>query len=222
MLLHAARFVLLLLEVIVLFNLLIAVHELGHFLAAKWRGLYIEQFGIWFGKPIWQKKINGVLYSIGSIPAGGFVKLPQLAPMDMIFAEGLPNVFERHRLLAEATRRAVSVWGEGQSLSFNISEPAERSNTVTTVLMRDGVSAHPLADYCREQCGVVLGRGLGQHERKAFRVAHMGHVNAPMILGTLGVVEMGLAALNLPHGKGGVSAAVEYLAKNVPANGKRA
>ena len=49
MLLHAARFVLLLLEVIVLFNLLIAVHELGHFLAAKWRGLYIEQFGIWFG-----------------------------------------------------------------------------------------------------------------------------------------------------------------------------
>ncbi len=76
--------VLVLLEVIVLFNLLIAVHELGHFLAAKWRGLYIEQFGIWFGKPLWQKKINGVLYTLGSIPAGGFVKLPQLAPMDVI------------------------------------------------------------------------------------------------------------------------------------------
>ncbi len=84
---QVARFVFLLLEVVILFNLLIAVHELGHFLAAKWRGLYIEQFGIWFGKPIWQKKINGVLYSIGSIPAGGFVKLPQLAPMDVIEGE---------------------------------------------------------------------------------------------------------------------------------------
>ncbi len=84
---HIARVVFLLIEVVILFNLLIAVHELGHFLAAKWRGLYIEQFGIWFGKPIWQKKINGVLYSLGSIPAGGFVKLPQLAPMDVIEGE---------------------------------------------------------------------------------------------------------------------------------------
>ncbi|HEY5036830.1 MAG TPA: RIP metalloprotease RseP, partial [Chthoniobacterales bacterium] len=87
MILHIARVVLLLIEVVVLFNLLIAVHELGHFLAAKWRGLFIEQFGIWFGKPLWQKKINGVLYSIGTIPAGGFVKLPQLAPMDVIEGE---------------------------------------------------------------------------------------------------------------------------------------
>ena len=67
-----------LLEVLLLFNLLIVVHELGHFFAAKWRGLVIEGFGIWFGKPLWQKKINGVTYSLGSIPAGGFVKLPQL------------------------------------------------------------------------------------------------------------------------------------------------
>lgn len=73
-----------LLEVVVLFNLLIVVHELGHFLAARWRGLYIEKFGIWFGKPLWKKTINGVQYSLGSIPFGGFVALPQLAPMDMI------------------------------------------------------------------------------------------------------------------------------------------
>src|SRR5947199_23459 len=75
-------FVFTLLEVLLIFNLLILVHELGHFLAAKWRGLYIEAFGIWFGKPLWQKKINGVNYSLGSIPAGGFVKLPQMAPME--------------------------------------------------------------------------------------------------------------------------------------------
>ncbi len=78
------KFIGILLEVVLIFNLLIIVHELGHFLAAKWRGLYIEGFGIWFGKPIWKKKIGGVTYSLGSIPAGGFVKLPQLAPMEAI------------------------------------------------------------------------------------------------------------------------------------------
>jgi regulator of sigma E protease len=83
------------LEVIVLFNLLIVVHELGHFLAARWRGLFIEGFGVWFGKPIWKKTINGVQYSLGSLPFGGFVKLPQLAPMDII--EGKADM-EREKL----------------------------------------------------------------------------------------------------------------------------
>src|SRR3954471_1559499 len=78
------RVIFILLEVVLLFNLLIVVHELGHFLAARWRGLYIEGFGVWFGKPLWKKTINGVQYSLGSLPFGGFVKLPQLAPMDII------------------------------------------------------------------------------------------------------------------------------------------
>src|SRR2546429_460423 len=90
MLLHIARVVFILLEVLILFNLLIVVHELGHFLAARWRGLYIERFGVWFGKPIWKKTINGVQYSLGSLPFGGFVALPQLAPMDII--EGKADV----------------------------------------------------------------------------------------------------------------------------------
>jgi regulator of sigma E protease len=84
MILHVLRVLLILLEVVVLFNLLIIVHELGHFLAARWRGLVIEKFGVWFGKPLWKKTINGVQYSLGSIPFGGFVALPQLAPMDII------------------------------------------------------------------------------------------------------------------------------------------
>src|SRR5881409_295108 len=84
MVLHIARVLLILFEVLALFNLLIVVHELGHFLAARWRGLVIEKFGIWFGKPIWKKTINGVEYSLGSIPAGGFVALPQLAPMEVM------------------------------------------------------------------------------------------------------------------------------------------
>src|SRR6201991_3662702 len=84
MILGALRVLFLVLEVLILFNLLIVVHELGHFLAARWSGLYIEKFGIWFGKPLWKKTINGVQYSLGALPFGGFVALPQLAPMDMI------------------------------------------------------------------------------------------------------------------------------------------
>src|ERR1043166_1479788 len=95
MILHIARVLFILLEVLILFNLLIVVHELGHFRAARWRGLYIEKFGIWFGKPLWKKTINGVQYSLGSIPFGGFVALPQLAPMDVI--EGKADV-DRARL----------------------------------------------------------------------------------------------------------------------------
>ncbi|HEY2328780.1 MAG TPA: RIP metalloprotease RseP [Verrucomicrobiae bacterium] len=76
-------------EVVLLFNLLIGVHELGHFLAARWRGLKVERFAIWFGKPIWKKKIGDVEYALGWIPAGGYVSLPQMAAMDMI--EGKPE-----------------------------------------------------------------------------------------------------------------------------------
>ncbi len=80
----ALQTVVIILEVLLIFNLMIIVHELGHFLAARWRGLVIEKFGIWFGKPLWKKTIGGVEYSLGSIPAGGFVALPQLAPMEVM------------------------------------------------------------------------------------------------------------------------------------------
>src|SRR5438445_841656 len=82
------KFILIFLEVLVLFNLLIFVHELGHFLAAKWRGLKIDRFAIWFGKPIWKKKINGVEYAMGTIPFGGYVSLPQMATMEAIEGKG--------------------------------------------------------------------------------------------------------------------------------------
>jgi alanine-glyoxylate transaminase/serine-glyoxylate transaminase/serine-pyruvate transaminase len=139
------------------------------------------------------------------------------AALDMLFAEGLDNVHARHRLLAEATRRAVAVWEQGQSLAFNIAEPAERCDTVTAIVTRGGESAQPLVDYCLNKCGVVLGKALGASEGKGFRIAHMGHANAPMLFGTLGAVEMALAALKLPHGQGGLAAAVEFLGKEVRA-----
>lgn len=120
-------------EVILLFNAIIIVHELGHFWAARWRGLHVEEFGVWFGKPIWKKKINGVIYSLGSIPAGGFVKLPQLAPMDAIEGksevdrEELPPIKPLDKIIVAfagplfsmllAIALACVVWGVGKPVS---------------------------------------------------------------------------------------------------------
>jgi alanine-glyoxylate transaminase / serine-glyoxylate transaminase / serine-pyruvate transaminase len=134
--------------------------------------------------------------------------------LDLLFEEGLDNVHRRHRLLAEAVRRAVSVWGEGQAIGFNIIEANERSDSVTCVLT-NGHDPEAIRSYCNKQCGVILGHGIGELSGKAFRIAHMGHVNAPMVLGTLGTIEMALAALEIPHGKGGVQAAVDWLGAEV-------
>ncbi len=91
------RFTGIFLLVILLFNFVILVHEWGHFLAARWRGLRVDKFQIWFGKPIWKKTINGVQYGLGTIPFGGFVALPQMAPMEAI--EGKSDGTERREIL---------------------------------------------------------------------------------------------------------------------------
>lgn len=140
-----------LLEVLLLFNLIIIAHELGHFLAARWRGLVVEKFGIWFGKPIWKKTIGGVEYSLGSIPAGGFVALPQLAPMESVEGESkhdraqLPPVSAMDKIIVAlsgpvasmtlALVCAVIVWGVGRPVS-----QAETS-TVIGYVLPDGPAA---------------------------------------------------------------------------------
>src|SRR5438105_2509591 len=115
MILHIGRVILVIFEVLVIFNLLIVVHEVGHFLAARWRGLYVEKFGVWFGKPVWKKKINGVQYSLGSLPFGGFVALPQLAPMDII--EGKADV-DREQLPPISAFDKIIVAFAGPLFSF--------------------------------------------------------------------------------------------------------
>jgi alanine-glyoxylate transaminase/serine-glyoxylate transaminase/serine-pyruvate transaminase len=132
--------------------------------------------------------------------------------LDLLFEEGMENAFRRHHLLAEATRRAVEVWAEGQALSFNIVAPEERSDTVSVVLT-NGFDPDALRAWCQETCGVVLGHGIGELSGRAFRVAHMGHVNAPMMLGILSVIEMALVAMGVPHGSGGVRAAIAFLGR---------
>src|SRR6185295_18848356 len=116
-------------EALLALNLLIFVHELGHFFAARWRGLKVQRFAIWFGKPIWKKTINGVEYALGSIPAGGYVMLPEMAPMEMLEGktenkESLPTVSALDKIIvafagplfsfALALCFAVIVWVVGK------------------------------------------------------------------------------------------------------------
>ena len=133
--------------------------------------------------------------------------------LDMIFEEGLESIFERHRLLAGAVRRAVDTWASEGALEYNILKAEERADSVTTIRTEQGAA---LQRYCKTKCGVVLGTAIGDLRGRGFRIAHMGHVNAPMVLGTLGAAEMGLVALGIPHGRGGVDAAVQWLGSQVP------
>lgn len=137
--------------------------------------------------------------------------------LDMLKEEGLDNVFRRHALLAEAVRRAVQVWSEANVISFVIGDPQERGDSVTCIILDGDYDVAKLLEYCDTQCGVILGVGIGSNAENKFRIAHMGHINAPMILGTLSVVEVALAALGIPHGKGGVQAAIDWLGEQVTA-----
>jgi alanine-glyoxylate transaminase / serine-glyoxylate transaminase / serine-pyruvate transaminase len=132
--------------------------------------------------------------------------------LDMLFDEGLENVFERHRLLAGATWAAVSEWSQGGVIDFNITEAKQRSVTVTTVRMIDGIDPALLLKFCKDQLGTVLGIGIGEIGGSAFRIAHMGHVNAPMMMGTLGAIEIGLHATGIAQSTDGVSGGVQAAA----------
>jgi len=130
------------------------------------------------------------------------------AALEMLFAEGLDNVFARHDRLAEATRRAVNAWG----LEILCAEPALYSSTLTGVLMPAGHDADAFRKIVLDRFDMSLGQGLGKVTGKVFRIGHLGHFNELMLAGTLSGVEMGLALAGVPHRKGGVQAALEFLA----------
>ncbi|MBD8891931.1 pyridoxal-phosphate-dependent aminotransferase family protein [Roseibium litorale] len=133
------------------------------------------------------------------------------AALDLIEAEGLENVWKRHAILAEACRRAIAVWAEGGVISFGVTGPQHRSNSVT-VFKLDGYDPAPLREFTRSVCGVTIGGTIGDLSGKGIRIGHMGHINAVMILGTLSAIDLGLKKLNIPHGEGAVQAAIEYIA----------
>ena len=125
----------------------------------------------------------------------------------MLEEEGLENVFRRHERHAEATRRAVRAWG----LEILCANPEEYSSALTAVLMPDGHSEADFRNVVLEHFNMSLGSGLGKVANKVFRIGHLGDFNDLTLLGTLCGVEMGLELAGVPHRKGGVAGAMEYL-----------
>jgi alanine-glyoxylate transaminase / serine-glyoxylate transaminase / serine-pyruvate transaminase len=127
--------------------------------------------------------------------------------IDMLHEEGLENVFARHDRHAEATRRAVRAWG----LEIWCREPKDYSSSLTTILMPEGQDADRFRKAALEHFDISLGTGLSKLASKVFRVGHLGDTNDLTIVGALAGVEMGLALAGVPHRKGGVQAAMDYL-----------
>ena len=125
----------------------------------------------------------------------------------MLLEEGLDQVFSRHRRLADAARAAVKAWG----LELNALNPGEYSNSLTAVLLPQGHDADELRRVVLENFNVSLGNGLGKLSGKLFRIGHLGDFNEPMLLGTLGAIEMGLELAQIPHRPEGVRAAMNSL-----------
>lgn len=139
------------------------------------------------------------------------------AALDMIHAEGIEAVWARHAQLARAIWTACEAWSEGGALRLNLADPAHRSHAVTSLSL-PAPKASDLRIWLEANTGVTLGIGLGMADpddpawHGFFRMGHMGHVNAHMVLGMLGSVEAGLAALDIPHGRDGLSAAARVVA----------
>lgn len=130
--------------------------------------------------------------------------------LKMLFEEGIENVFARHQRHAEATRRAVQAWGlENQCVN-----PAEYSATLTAIRVPAGHDADNVRRIILERFDMSLGTGLGKIKGKVFRIGHLGDFNDLMLAGTLAGVEMGLDLARMPFQRGGVSAALDYLAKS--------
>lgn len=133
----------------------------------------------------------------------------------MIHAEGMEQVWARHRRLARAIWAACDVWASKGGLRMNVADPAHRSTAVTSLRL-DAPDGTRLRDWVEDNLGLTLGIGLGMGEGREsdafFRFGHMGHVNGQMIMGLLGGVETGLCALDIEHGTGALDAAAKVIA----------
>ncbi len=136
--------------------------------------------------------------------------------LDMIAEEGLENIWTRHERLARAIWAAFEAWGADGPLELNIADPTKRSHAVTA--LRVGAPhGKSLREWVEREAGLTLGIGLGMETTDDpmsdgfFRIGHMGHVNAHMVMGALGAIEAGLYAIGLPHGKGALEAAAAVI-----------
>ncbi|QJF50624.1 pyridoxal-phosphate-dependent aminotransferase family protein [Roseobacter ponti] len=139
--------------------------------------------------------------------------------LDMIHAEGIENIWARHEVFARAIWAACDAWGQRGNLRMTVRDPARRSHSVTG-LQLESPQATALREWTEAHLGLTLGIGLGMAPagdpawHGYFRLGHMGHVNGHMIMGLLGGIQSGMAALGLEHGRGALDAASEIIAES--------
>ena len=128
----------------------------------------------------------------------------------MLHEEGLDNVFARHHRLGEATRRAVRAWG----LETLCRDPKYYSPTVTAVLLPEGHDADQFRGVALNTFNISFGASFGPFAKRYFRIGHLGDINDATMIGALGAAEMALGLAGVPHKKGGVQAAMDYIASS--------
>jgi alanine-glyoxylate transaminase/serine-glyoxylate transaminase/serine-pyruvate transaminase len=145
----------------------------------------------------------------GTVPVHFFYGLQEA--LRMLEEEGLDNVFARHHRLAEATRRAVRAWRQNDGPEIFASDPRAQSDSITAVQLPEGYDADEVRQIALDKFNVSLGGGLDRLRGHVLRIGHLGDLNEPMILGAIAAVEMALELTGVPHGRGGVQAAMDYL-----------
>ncbi len=164
----------------------------------------------------WEPRVHPQMYyqQFGGTPPTHLLFGLDEALKMIVDEEGIENVWQRHRVQAEAVWAAIDVWGEAGALQCNVPARAERSTAVTTVVSE----THDLTKlrvWCEESAGLVLGIGLGAiwpDPDRIMRIGHMGHMNPPMLLGALATIDAGLKALDIPHGSGALDTASAVIA----------
>jgi alanine-glyoxylate transaminase/serine-glyoxylate transaminase/serine-pyruvate transaminase len=156
----------------------------------------------------WEDMLN--MNKIGFFPYTPATNMLQglVVAVDMLHEEGLDNVFARHERHAEATRRAIKAWG----LEILCRDPKYYSPTITAVLLPEGHDADAFRGLALQTFDISYGMSFGKFLGKFFRIGHLGDTNDLTILGALAATEMTLALANIPHKKGGVQAAMDYIA----------
>jgi alanine-glyoxylate transaminase/serine-glyoxylate transaminase/serine-pyruvate transaminase len=148
---------------------------------------------------------------IGTAPVHMFFGLHE--SLQMIEEEGLDAVFQRHTRLGEATREAVRAWGaDGKGPTLYGQTPDRLSDSVTTVMMPEGVNSDAMRKVAIDRYNLSLGGGLGALMGKVFRIGHLGDLNEPMLLGCLATTELAMKTAGVPFAPGGVDAAIKSLA----------
>ena len=135
------------------------------------------------------------------------------ASLDMLFAEGLDNVFARHHRIAEGVRQGVAAWG----LSLCAKAPKWHSDTVSTVMVPKGFNSEDVVKTAYYRYKMSLGLGLSKIAGKGYRIGHLGFFNEIMALQALAGAEMAMMDAGIPIEAGsGVAAAQIHFRKSAP------